>query len=142
VLQKLNILLLVDVIRALSDGTLFNGNLCMVDDGPYGSTGQGTADLRTVCHPGQLVQWSVVALDVQTPVEIRHITFFAPGGHGGQSHVDDHPPDTAALGLYTWAGVVPPFMIPGMSYPYRLELQMYEGDGGTLSIDSPALSCV
>jgi hypothetical protein len=136
--QKVNILVVVDVIGALSDGTLLNGNLSMVDDSPYGSAGQGTADLSTVCHRGQLVQWSVVAVDVQTPVEIRGIRFLAPGGAGDPSQ----PEDTSTLALNTWTGIVPPFVVPGMSYPYRLELQMYEGDGGTLSIDSPALSCL
>jgi hypothetical protein len=134
--QKVNILVVVDVIGALSDGTLHNGNLSMVDDSPYGSAGQGTPDLSTVCHRGQLVQWSVVALDVQTPVEIRSITF------PGSSHVDGSAPDTAALDLNTWSGVVPPYLVPGGSYPYRLELQMYEGDGGTFAIESPALSCI
>jgi hypothetical protein len=132
--QKVNILVVVDVIGALSDGTLA-GNLSMVDDSPYGSAGQGTAELHTICHRGQQVQWSVVAVDVQTPVEIRGIRFGSPSE-------DEEPKDTSALALNTWAGVVPPYAAPGTSYPYRLELQMYEGDGGILSIESPVLSCL
>jgi hypothetical protein len=140
--QKVNILVVVDVVGALSEGTLHDGNLSMVDDSPYGSTGQGTPDLSTVCHRGQLVEWSVVAVDVQTPVEIRGIRFITPGGDGDRPQPNDHAQNTSTLALNTWTGVVPPFVVPGMSYPYRLELQMYEGEGGTLSIDSPALSCL
>ncbi|CAM5352865.1 hypothetical protein GCM10010329_40460 [Streptomyces spiroverticillatus] len=73
--QKVNIVAVVDVIGALSDGTLGNGNLCLIDDGPYDSRGQGTPQLETVVAPGQTVQWTALAVDLQTPVEIKSITF-------------------------------------------------------------------
>ena len=77
---NVNIVVLVDVVGALSDGTLHNGNLSLIDDGQFDSAGQGTTDLCTVVAPGQVVQWSAVAVDVQTPVELRSISFLgAPG---------------------------------------------------------------
>jgi hypothetical protein len=78
--QKVNIVALVDVIRALSQQTLDNGNLTLVDDGDFDSQGQGTPGLKTVVAPGQIVEWSVVAVDVQTPVAIRGISFIGADG--------------------------------------------------------------
>ncbi|MFJ2745756.1 hypothetical protein ACIO3O_39560 [Streptomyces sp. NPDC087440] len=81
--QKVNIVAVVDVIGALSDGTLGNGNLCLIDDSPHDSRGQGTTQLQTVVSPGQTVQWTALAVDLQTPVEIKSITFI---GQDEQSH--------------------------------------------------------
>lgn len=151
--QQVNVIAVVDVIGALSDSSLGNGNLVMVDDGSLSSTGQGTPDLVTVVTPGQVVQWTVLALDLQTPVEIRSITFLGPdsgGGAGtdfgtGQStdHSTDRGADSGAareqLGLDVWSGVVPEYMTPGVPHRYRLEFRMYEGDHSLLHVDSPAL---
>jgi hypothetical protein len=136
---QVNIVVVVDVIRALSDGTLRDGNVCMVDDGVDGSTGQGTPDLCTVCRPGQLIRWAVIPVDVQTPAEIRNITFLDPGtGDGTPDRGDpDRPAGNPALDV--WAGVVPPFLAPGVPYRYRLELQLYQGEASVLHIDTPAL---
>ncbi|MFD7334658.1 hypothetical protein ACFV98_01470 [Streptomyces violascens] len=152
---KVNIVVVVDVIGALSDGTLRNGNLCMIDDGSLASTGQGTPELVTVVKPGQVVTWSALAVDLQTPVEIKSITFLGPdadGGHeaeqappaaqapvphGQDGHADErHNPE-----LEVWSGVVP-YLAPGVAHPYRLEVQMYEGEYSTLHIESPALMCL
>ncbi|MFG2003954.1 hypothetical protein ACGFNU_32835 [Spirillospora sp. NPDC048911] len=191
--SRVNIVIAVDVIKCLSEGSLLNGNLSMMDDGKYQSTGQGTAELCTVCCPGQVVRWTVVPLDVQTPVAIKNITFLpsrdddddvndSGNGNGKRSVLDSWSsllvPDTtqpleevrgpgygeAALPdggpsdggapdgaspdgalvdenptLDVWDGVVPPFLEPAVSYRYRLELQMYEGERSTLQIESPAL---
>jgi hypothetical protein len=152
---KVNIVVVVDVIGALSDGTLRNGNLCMIDDGSLQSTGQGTPELVTVVKPGQVVTWSALAVDLQTPVEIKSITFLGPdtdGGHeaeqappaaqapvqhGQNGHAGErHNPE-----LDVWSGVVP-YLAPGVAHPYRLEVQMYEGEYSTLHIESPALMCL
>ncbi|MFC4907774.1 hypothetical protein [Actinomadura gamaensis] len=78
---KVSIVVLVDAVGALSDGTLHNGNLSMVDDSPLqnplGSRNRGTPDLVTVVRPGQVVQWTPIAVDVQTPVEIQNIEFLS-----------------------------------------------------------------
>ncbi|MFE7592197.1 hypothetical protein ACFU6K_22585, partial [Kitasatospora sp. NPDC057512] len=77
---QVNIAVVVDVIGALSDKSLLNGNLCLIDDGSFDSKNQGTPDLVTVVVPGQVVQWSALAVDLQTPVEIRSISFVPADG--------------------------------------------------------------
>lgn len=131
---KVTIIALVDVIEALSRQSLDNGNLSLVDDGAFESTGQGTPDLCTVVAPGQIVQWTALAVDVQTPVEIRDITFL--GGVSGEA-----PAEGANLDLDVWAGVVPAGLVPGVPYRYRLELQMHEGPCSVLRVETPALMC-
>jgi len=139
---QVNIAVVVDVIGALSDKSLGNGNLCLVDDGSFDSTGQGTVELVTTVLPGQTVQWYPLAVDLQTPVEIKSIRFLGPDGQvhdigdGGEDSDGDH------LDLNTWTGVVPPFMERGVPHRYRLEVQMYEGEHSVLHVDSPALMCL
>ena len=118
---QVNIVGVVDVIGALSDQTLLKGNLCMMDDGAWESTGRGTSALSTVCRRGQIVQWVVHAVDVQTPVEIRNITFL---GSDRSTIVPGHDDARAAGGggLTVWSGVFPSYAVPGMEYRYRLEL--------------------
>jgi len=143
--MHVNISVVVDVIGALSDKSLLNGNLCLMDDGPFQSTGQGTPALCTVVTPGQLVRWSALAVDLQTPVEIKNITFLGPRA-AEEADADSSDPDgsvdsvdSGQLDLYEWAGVVPTFMARGVPYKYRLDLQMYEGEHSVLHVDSPAL---
>jgi len=136
---QVNIAVVVDVIGALSDKSLLNGNLCMMDDGTFDSTGQGTPELCTVVAPGQVVQWSALAVDLQTPVEIKSITFLGPGDGEDAGARGEDSGDGDHLDLNVWTGVVPPFMAPGVPHKYRLELQMYEGEHSVLRIDSPAL---
>jgi len=150
--HQVNIIAVVDVIGALSDRSLLHGNLSMVDNGDYQSRAQGTPDLVTVVRPGQVVQWTVLALDLQTPVEIKSITFLGPDGqaahpdgvpHRSEPQSADEVPeaDSDKLDLDVWSGIVPQ-LPPGVAHKYRLELQMYEGEFSTLHIDSPALMCV
>ncbi|MFE7595110.1 hypothetical protein ACFU6K_37490, partial [Kitasatospora sp. NPDC057512] len=54
----------------------------------------------------------------------------------------DHRVAAGQLDLNVWSGVVPPYLVPGVPYRYRLELQMYEGEHSVLHIDSPALMCL
>ncbi|TYB61847.1 hypothetical protein FXF51_27655 [Nonomuraea sp. PA05] len=72
---QVSIIALVDVIGALSDRSLLNGNLVLIDDGSFASRAQGTPDLCTIVQPGQVVQWTALAVDLQTPVEIKNIEF-------------------------------------------------------------------
>jgi hypothetical protein len=143
---KVNIVALVDVIGALSEQSLLRGNLCMVDDSAYESTGQGTPELCTLVLPGQSVEWSALAVDVQTPLVIRSITFLNADGTSAPS-----PPPAAAddgeaaenpqqsSDALVWSGTVPFTMAHGVPYRYRLELQMDQGPQSVLSIDAPAL---
>jgi hypothetical protein len=141
---KVNIVALVDVVGALSDATLHNGNLALMDDGSFDSPGQGTPELCTMVAAGQVIQWTALAVDVQTPVGIEDITFLGTAGpargcplwaglaagQGGKN-----------LDLRVWAGIVPAGLAPGVTYRYRLELRMHDGPYSALCIDSPALKC-
>ncbi|MBO2445953.1 hypothetical protein J4573_02515 [Actinomadura barringtoniae] len=92
---KISIVVMVDAVGALSDQTLHNGNLSLVDDSPFHSHHQGTPNLATAVMPGQVVKWTPIAVDVQTPVEIQGIAFLGPDGrttaepYGSMS--TDHP---------------------------------------------------
>ncbi|MHC5904520.1 hypothetical protein ACVNF4_11525 [Streptomyces sp. S6] len=139
---QVNIVALVDSIGALSDRTLLNGNLSLVDDGPFHSTGQGTPNLCTVVRPGQVVQWQALAVDLQTPVEIKSVTFLSSPDADGEYQPSHWDEEGEKLDLNIWAGIVPSFMGTGVPHRYRLELQMYEGRNSVMYIDSPALMCV
>ncbi|GAA3096869.1 hypothetical protein ACFQ0X_10335 [Streptomyces rectiviolaceus] len=156
---QVNIIAVVDVIGALSGSTLLNGNLCMMDDGGHSSAHQGTPDLCTVVRPGQVVSWTALAVDLQTPVEIKNISFVpANGSHAsgqtegrtaehaaaqtpGQAPANGEHDEGDKLDLDVWTGVVPNWLTPGVAYQYRLELQMYEGENSVMHIDTPALMC-
>ncbi len=138
--QQVNITILVDVIGALSDKTLLNGNLAMMDNS-VDSTGQGTPELSTTCRPGQTIQWTVIAVDLQTPVEIKSITFLGADPDVSPPPLDASSGDSVKLGLNVWSGIVPPYVTPGTSYRYELRLQMYEGMHSVMSIDSCSLRC-
>lgn len=81
--SQVNIIAVVDVIGALSIKSLQDGNLCMVDDGAFDSSHQGTANLVTIVKPGQVVSWTALAVDLQTPVEIKSISFIQSNGKTG-----------------------------------------------------------
>ncbi|MFI9559464.1 hypothetical protein [Nonomuraea endophytica] len=126
----------MDVIGALSDRSLLNGNLVLIDDGALQSRAQGTPDLCTVVTPGQVVQWTALAVDLQTPVEIKNVTFLDGQGRPVDPGEDG---ESEKLDLDIWSGVVPSYMPPGVACRYRLEFQMYEGPHSTLHVDSPSL---
>ncbi|MCP2727314.1 hypothetical protein [Limnofasciculus baicalensis] len=138
--SKISIFSVLDVIESLSGGTLLNGNLCMMDNSPWGSLNQGTPNLCTLCYPGQTINWTILAIDLQTPVAIRKISFLNQDG----SSIDPIPTDPTELEsdklhLNVWSGIVPWYMIPGVEYRYRLELQMYEGKNCLMYVDTPSL---
>jgi len=138
---RVNVVAVVDVIAALSDGTLEGGNMCLTDDSRYGSTGRGTTDLCTACLPGQLLTWTVLPVDVQTPVEIRSIRFLGHDGAALPEPPGEVPGEGEELGLAVWSGVVPASLAGRPPLLYRLELQMYEGVNSVLSVQSPAVRC-
>ena len=142
--NEINIVIAVDVIAALSGRTLLNSNLCMMDDSPLQSTGQGTPNLCTVCYPGQTIKWTVYAIDLQTPVAIKSISFIKSEETGASSEqaAPANEDDSDRLDLEVWSGIVPCTLVPGVEYRYRLELQMYEGVNSIMSIDTPSLKRV
>lgn len=138
--SKITIFSVVDVIESLSGGTLLNGNLCMMDNSPFESLNQGTPNLVTLCYPGQLIQWTILALDLQTPVAIRKITFLNQDGSSCEPiPADPTQLESDKLHLNVWSGIVPYYLVPGVEYRYRFELQMYEGKNCLMYVDTPAL---
>ncbi|GAA4192874.1 hypothetical protein GCM10022252_34970 [Streptosporangium oxazolinicum] len=155
--DRISIVVMVDAVGALSDRTLHNGNLSLVDDSSAGSKHQGTPDLVTAVVPGQVVQWTPIHVDVQTPVEIQAIEFLS--GAAVPPPADQAVPSTVAApgvvsgakvdatgsngyenyDLLVWEGVVPYDMTPGVPYRYRLSLRLHDGPNSVLHIDSPAL---
>jgi hypothetical protein len=159
--DRISIVVMVDAVGALSDRTLHNGNLSLVDDSSA-SKHKGTPDLITAVVPGQIVQWTPIHVDVQTPVEIQAIEFLSGGTVAplADQAVPPYPvePPAPAPGavpgtgadamasnghenhdLLVWEGVVPYDMTPGVPYRYRLSLRLHEGPNSVLHIDSPAL---
>jgi hypothetical protein len=140
--ETINIVMLVDVIGALSDRSLLNDNLCMMDNGPSDSTGQGTTMLCTHCQPGQTINWVLYAVDLQTPAAIKSISFVGTGEGGSAGvvrQVDKQDDKSEQLDLLVWSAIVPDYMIPGVPYRYRLEIQMYEGSNSIMYVDTPSL---
>ncbi|KZL50555.1 MULTISPECIES: hypothetical protein [Cyanophyceae] len=141
--SKISIFSVVDVIESLSGGTLLNGNLCMMDNSPAGSLNQGTPNLVTLCSPGETIHWTILALDLQTPVAIRKITFLNQDGTSAEPLPEDPTKlESDKLHLNVWAGIVPYYLVPGGEYRYRFELQMYEGKNCLMYVDTPALKII
>jgi hypothetical protein len=148
---KVNIIALVDVIGALSDSGLDQGHLCLVDDSAQESTGQGTAQLCAHVQPGQVVEWTALAVDVQTPLVIKSIAFLAPDGHavpappvppaGPEADGSDAGGGQQNPDALVWSGVVPVTIARGVPYRYRLELELGQGRDSVLSTEKPALLC-
>ena len=132
--SKINIVIAVDAIGALSDQRLEN-NLFMMNDGPYEREGAGGSALVTSCAPGQLIKWTIYPIDLQSPASIKSIRFLdscqLPDGATG--------PQPENVDAKVWAGYVPTNLIPGKEYRYRLEILMNPGILGVLSVDTPSL---
>ena len=142
--SKITIFSVIDVIDALSGKTLRNGNLSMMDNSPFQSTGQGTPELCTLCQPGQEIYWHTVPIDVQTPVAVRSITFLDPDKEKEEDELAIVPGSVESdnLHLNVWSGIVPYGLTPGVQYRYRFEVQMYEGKNSILSVTTPSLKCI
>lgn len=70
----IRILIAVDVVGALSAGTL-QGFVYMVDTNQYlGSWQEGQSTLNTVCQDGQALTWSIVPVDPGNEVNIAGFT--------------------------------------------------------------------
>ncbi|MFQ3235711.1 MAG: hypothetical protein ACI9C4_001273 [Paraglaciecola sp.] len=143
--NQINIVIAVDVIRALSEKTL-KDNLYMMDNNPFNngqqSTGQGTDYLTTSCMPGQVIQWVIQAIDLQTPVSIKSIRFLSGDeDQGAEKHLDNAEEDCISRRpeLKVWTGVVPETLVSSQPYLYQLELQMGDGQNAIMSVNTASL---
>jgi hypothetical protein len=75
-IPQINILTVVDVIAALSAGTLTN-NISMTNNrqGKH-TSGMGTDALTTDTTYTQVLNWHVMPVDFQTDIKINKITFY------------------------------------------------------------------
>lgn len=154
--SKINIRIAVDSAEALAKKSLAN-HLYVMDNSIFNSRGQGTAQLATSCLPGQVIHWIATAIDLQTPVSIRNISFLGactseaevaanidPAGEATGREAKGNAGNSSTttlseLDLYTWTGIVPCYMVPGIHYHYRLELQIGNGRYSVMYIDTLSL---
>jgi len=72
-IPQINIMAMIDVIGSLSDNKL-RGNIFMMDNSrSHDTTGQGTGVLSTVVQFGQVINWHILPIDVQTEVRVNKI---------------------------------------------------------------------
>ncbi len=75
-MKEINVLMVVDVVGALSSGNLTE-NIYLVDTNKYfGSGSEGQAELVTSCNDGQIIIWNVTPINPGNDVQIT--------GFGGQ----------------------------------------------------------
>jgi hypothetical protein len=136
-MKAIDIVIIVDVIGALSKRTLQN-DLYMVDDS-WNSRGKGAANLSTTCYPGQLLRWVAYAIDVQTPVTISGIAFLNTENTSSARELLAMPGSGAVAQAAFWTGIVPSDLPPGL-HGYSLKLQMGSGRNSVMSVDTPTLN--
>ena len=130
IIPQINIWTAIDVIGALKRGTL-SGNLYMMDNSRSPLTsGQGTETLSSAVKFTQVLNWHVMAIDVQTHISIHKIIF----------HSDDANPPCEKLKRYGapsgdyWAGIVNlESAIKGGFYYYQIE---FDVNGRIMLMDS------
>lgn len=125
-IPQINIMTVVDVIGALTTGTL-TGNIYMTDNRRGSRTsGQGTATLASDVTYTQVLNWHVMPIDVQTDIQINKITFYRNGAliTAANTPCARLQKYGAPSGEY-WAGVVNYLgLIEGGVYQYLIELDM------------------
>jgi hypothetical protein len=149
--KKLNIQVFVDVI-ALMAGSPVEKSVFIYDDSPSGSIGKGTHTTASAVYPGQLIQWNIYPVDVQTPVWIGGITFGPQVAVAAATSEEVSTAITSAAvdvsqectgsktpWLDTWAGYAPLCMLPDLAYPYSLHLQ-FGVTGKMISVNGPQLA--
>jgi len=125
-IPQINILTMVDVIRALSTGSL-TGSMYMADNRQGKRTfGEGTSALTTDTTYTQVLNRHVMAIDFQTDIQIEKITFYRNGAPVTRA-------DTPCVRLqkygapsgHYWAGVINyAHLIEGGLYQYLIEFDI------------------
>lgn len=146
-MSKLNIQIFVDVI-AMMTGSPVEKTVFIYDDSPSGSVGKGTHKAISAVYPGQLIQWNLYPVDVQTPVWLGGITFGPQGAEADSTAITGSTDGTQAgqglVGsetpwLCTWTGYAPLCMLPNYGHPYTLHLQ-FGTTGKMISVPGPQLA--
>lgn len=129
--REINIQVIVDVVKALSEGSL-EGNVFMMDTSPK-SRHQGTDRLMTACHPGQVVHWDVRAVDVQTPIQVTDISI-RRGGHCDWR--DEEGWGSERYSDKRWTGRI---SLPVGLYHYAVTLEMGNGRHSVMVLETASL---
>ena len=125
-IPQINILTMVDVIGALSAGTLTD-NMYMSDNRRGSRTfGEGTATLITDTTYTQVLNWHVMAIDFQTDVQINKIVFYRDGAPITKANTPCvRLQKYGAPSGHYWAGVINySHLIEGGIYQYLIEFDI------------------
>lgn len=99
-----------------------------VVDSSAQSTGKGGAAVRSVAAPGQRVRWTVTSVDLQAPAWLNRIAFVDRHHESALRKLEqsEAPEDDAVSRLparaVSWEGVVPPYAVEGVAYPYEIHV--------------------
>jgi len=73
-MATVNVLVVVDVLGAVTSGSLQN-NVYLIDSRKYmGSWQQGTCELHTVCKDNEIINWRIASVDPGCDIEIDSFT--------------------------------------------------------------------
>ena len=125
-IPQINILTVVDVIGALSAGTLTNNIFMSSNRRGNQTSGLGTGNLKTDVTYTQVLNWHVMPIDFQTEIEIKRIVFYRNGAPitAANTPCGRLQKYGAPSGDY-WAGVVNySSRIEGGVYPYLIEFDI------------------
>lgn len=137
-MKKLNIQVFIDVIAVLTGGPV-EKSVFIYDDSPSGSSGKGTHKAVSTVYPGQLIQWNLYPLDVQTPVWLGGITFGPHKTEGTKTNVSRGVIGDRTPWLHSWSGYAPLYMWPNCGYPYTFHLQ-FGAAGKTINLSGAKLA--
>lgn len=158
---QLNIVTFVDVYKALENQSL--EGCVYITDNSLNSLHEGSANLRTTCKQGQVINWIIYPLDMDQRLDkqwpsmpkISNIVFLNESGENiSELKVCTEfkiygAPDEIRNQLdpvyYYWAGTVLPDLKPGI-YKYRFVIELETVEEGKpplhLNLDTPSLQVI
>ncbi len=158
---QLNVVTFVDVYKALKNDS-FEGCAFLTDNSLH-SLKEGTANLRTRCKQGQVINWIIYPLDMDQRLDktwpsmpkISNIVFTNEQGDNISERkvctefkiygAPDEMRTQYDPVYYYWAGTVIPDLAPGI-YKYRLVIELEQVDSSEapkyLNLDGPSLEVV
>lgn len=121
--QATNVMALLDVVAALSSGTLAD-SLYLFDNNRWaGSTGHGTGRLSTVAEPGDVVVWTTMALECEAFARLQQVKIDI-------AYAEYVALDAAAFSdtpeVYWFARILKP--LPAGGVPYSLSYRLGSAD--------------
>jgi hypothetical protein len=113
--RTVTVLGLIDIAQALADASLDNNVYWFDNNAAIGSTHLGTDHLETTLHNGDLIQWLISGLEVETAADIAGII--------GPATAIAHPVELELMpGMVFWAGQI--VGQPKGLFPYSITLKV------------------